>query len=263
MTKSLTKFLQEEQQAGRKAFVPYIMAGAQGLAALESEIRLLQQNGATLIELGVPFSDPVADGPVIQAAGAAARQAGTTLKKIIATLQALPQDLPPLVLMGYANSFFQYGYPKLVEDLQQTAVKGLIIPDLPLEHQDEFRPLLADSDLALIQLVTLTSPAERKKQLLAAAEGFVYAVTLNGTTGKGVTRTKKLLDYLAELQATSPVPVFAGFGIQTPEDVLRLTQVADGVVVGSTIVDSLAQAGAAATAQLLARMSAPLATDSV
>ena len=151
-SKTLTMKLKERQKQGKSLFVPYIMAGANGLERLPAEIELLATHGAAAIEIGVPFSDPVADGAVIQAAGMQALANGTTLKKIIAALQTIHSEVP-LVLMGYANSFFHYGIEQLANELKTTNVKGLIIPDLPFEHRSLVTPTFDAADLALITLV--------------------------------------------------------------------------------------------------------------
>lgn len=253
--KPLTAYLSAKKAAGEGLFIPYIMAGANGLEKLQEELHLLAQNGATAIEIGVPFSDPVADGPAIQLAGIAAREHGVTLKKIIATLQTIAIQIP-CILMGYANSFFHYGLTELVQDLAETPVTGIIIPDLPYEHRQLILPALADSHIALISLISLTSPAERIRTIVQTAEGFVYAVTVNGTTGSDQAYRESLDEHLRTLTAESPIPVVAGFGIATPEQVQRFQTCCDGVVVGSKIVTTLAEKGLTATGQLVAELSA-------
>lgn len=252
MKKSLTTYLQKKS-AAHKLFVPYIMAGANGLNQLEAEIRMLAENGADTIEIGIPFSDPVADGPVIQAAGIKSRERGTTFKKIVAQLQEIHAPVP-LILMGYANSFFAYGLQELALDLEETQVKGVIIPDLPFEHRDMVKPTLDEADIALIQLVTLTSSEERVTELLTEAEGFVYAVTINGITGADTNYQEQLDAHLGRICQKTELPVLAGFGVSAPEHVVRFNQACDGVVIGSKIVDSLEQAGVKATGELLAAL---------
>ncbi|MDU6524982.1 tryptophan synthase subunit alpha [Enterococcus devriesei] len=248
--KPLTKTLTEKAQT-EKLFVPYIMAGAQGLDNLPEEIAMLVEQGAAAIELGVPFSDPVADGPTIQAAGLRAFEHQVTLKKLIAVLQEIDSAVP-LILMGYSNSFFHYGIKQLVEELAGTDVQGLIIPDLPYEHRDLAVPELGD--IALLQLVSLTSPQERIQQLVAEAEGFIYAVTVNGITGTDQNFRQDLLDHLAQVKAVSKIPVLAGFGISRKEHVENFQQVCDGVVIGSKIVQSLQENGTKKTGELIAQI---------
>lgn len=253
MEKSLTTYLKQKKAAGEKIFVPYIVAGGNGLDQLAAEIQLLAENGATAIELGIPFSDPVADGPVIQKAALKAFKKGVTFKKIVASLQKIHSPVP-IILMGYANSFFHYGFDCLVKDLEATNVKGLIVPDIPYEHRDFILPQLANSDLAVIQLVSLTSPKERMKDLLAVGEGFIYAVTVNGTTGIDQNFQAQLDTHLAYIADQSPIPVLAGFGVSNRAQVERFNAACDGVIVGSKIVASLAQEERKATGQLVAEL---------
>ncbi len=238
--KTLTKHLKTKQQNGETIFVPYIMAGAQGLDQLESEISLLSDAGASAIELGIPFSDPVADGPVIQAAGLQALQKNVSLEKIIAQLKKI-KTTTPLILMTYFNPIFYFGLEKFIQELQETNVKGVIIPDLPFEHQGLLTPLLKDSDIALIPLVALTTPKERIVELVGAGEGFIYAVAVNGVTGIGREYQTSLDEHLAYIQSISDKPVLAGFGISTKEHVERFRQNCAGVIVGSKIVQLLSE----------------------
>lgn len=249
MKKTLTVYLQNKK-ADHSLFVPYIMAGANGLDKLESEIQMLAANGADAIEVGIPFSDPVADGPIIQAAGIKSRKLGTTFKKIIQKLQEF-QSPVPLILMGYTNSFFTYGLSQLSKDLANTQVKGVIIPDLPFEHRQLIKPTLDQADIALIQLVTLTSSEERVTELLTEAEGFVYAVTINGITGTDANYQDKLEHHLKKICQKADIAVLAGFGISNAEHVQQFNQLCDGVVIGSHIVASLSQSGVEETGRML------------
>lgn len=248
--KPLTETLKSRAET-EKLFVPYIMAGAQGLDKLEEEIAMLVDQGAAAIELGVPFSDPVADGPTIQAAGLRAFAQQVTLKKLVEKLQEIRSGAP-LILMGYSNSFFHYGIKELVEDLDGTDVQGFIIPDLPYEHRDLVLPNLRD--IALLTLVSLTSPIERIKKLTADAEGFIYAVTVNGITGTGQDFRNDLMTHLARIKSFSKIPVLAGFGISTNEHIKNFQQVCDGVVIGSKIVSSLERQGTEKTGEILAEI---------
>lgn len=236
--KSLTKHLTEKQQANETIVVPYIMAGAQGLDQLASEIQLLSEAGASAIELGIPFSDPVADGPVIQAAGLRALGNKVTLQKILQQLKKINTPTP-LVLMTYFNPIFTYGLEAFVQELAETRVVGLIIPDLPYEHQELVTPLLKDSDISLIPLIALTTPYERISELVEAGEGFIYAVVVNGITGTGRKYQKSLDEHLAYIQKISDKPVLAGFGVSSKEHVERFRKNCAGVIVGSKIVQLL------------------------
>ncbi|MHC5268930.1 tryptophan synthase subunit alpha [Enterococcus sp. LJL98] len=251
--KSLTVYLQEKKNRGEKLFIPYIVAGGNGLERLEDEINTLAENGATAIELGIPFSDPVADGPIIQKAAQEAFKHQVTFKKIVQFLRNMQAPVP-IILMGYANSFFHYGFEKLLADLASTDVKGLIIPDVPYEHRELILHPLAKTDIALIQLVTLTSTKERMQTLVNVGEGFIYAVTVNGTTGIGQTYRDSLNEHLAFITEISSIPVLAGFGVSNREQVARFNQVCDGVIVGSKLVASLAEDGVEATGKLVAEL---------
>lgn len=254
--KTLTKRMKAKQQKGETIFVPYLMAGAQGLDQLETEIQLLTQAGATAIEIGIPFSDPVADGPVIQAAGLRALHNEVTLTKIIKQLQR-SQTTTPLIIMTYFNPLFIYGVERFFKELGTTNVKGLIIPDLPFEHTSLVEPFLQQSDVALIPLVALTSSPERIVQLVTEAEGFVYAVAVNGVTGVGTTYQDCLDAHLALIQTNSELPVLAGFGISTRAQVERFRNSCAGVVVGSKIVQLLGEGNEDAVRVLVQALTKP------
>lgn len=241
MTKQRVKQAVETCNAqGHKAFVPYIMAGDGGLETLKPVILLLQEAGAAAIEVGIPFSDPVADGEVIQQAGERALEKGVTLRKIMQELASFKDEITvPLVMMTYLNPLLSYGLDKLAQDCENSGVYGLIVPDMPLEESALLTDALKETDVALIQLVSLTSPAERIEKIAKAAEGFIYAVTVNGITGVRDSFAENLESHLADLKQASNVPVLAGFGINTPEQVQSLGALADGVIVGSAIVKAL------------------------
>lgn len=225
---------------GDRAFVPYIMAGDGGLEALKTTILRLQAIGVTAIEVGIPFTDPVADGPTIELAGQRALQNGTTLKSVLATLTSFAQEITvPLVAMTYLNPILAYGAEKFARDAKQAGIYGVIIPDMPLEERDIIYSALQQEEIALIQLISLTSPAERIEKLAAASEGFIYAVTVNGITGARSNFANELEAHFAKLKAASTIPVLAGFGISTPEHVKKFASFSDGVIVGSKIVDAL------------------------
>ncbi|CAM4075357.1 tryptophan synthase subunit alpha [Lederbergia lenta] len=226
---------------GDKAFVPYIMAGDGGVDALKEQILFLQESGATAVELGIPFSDPVADGPVIQEAGLRALANGTTLSGILQSLDEWKESRTiPIVLMTYFNLIFAYGIEKFAKRCEEVGVDGLIIPDLPLEEEELVTPVFTDQKIALIRLVSPTSPKSRIERIAKKTEGFLYAVTVKGTTGARTQYEEGLSAYLQELQAFSAAPVLAGFGVSSPEQVKELGASCDGVIVGSKIVELLA-----------------------
>ncbi|MBU5595689.1 tryptophan synthase subunit alpha [Amphibacillus sp. MSJ-3] len=236
----LEQGLQETLANGDKIFIPYIMAGDGGLDQLPEQINFLAEAGATAIELGIPFSDPVADGPVIQAAGLRALKQGVNLSSILEILkQTKKQRSIPIVLMTYFNPIYAYGLETCIKDCAEAGVSGLIIPDLPLEEEGDLPELIASEGLALIRLATLTSSKERLTQIAERTTGFLYAVTVTGTTGERSKFIESIGHYLTELKAISKKPVIAGFGVSNPEQVKELSRYCDGVIVGSKIVISL------------------------
>lgn len=219
---------------------PYIMAGDGGLDQLEEQILFLQSCGVAAIELGIPFSDPVADGPTIQAAGERSLASGTTLARVLDTLRNFKQAPEiPIILMTYLNLIYTYGIDQFAHDCKQAGVDGVIIPDLPLEEESLVTPSLKKNSLSFIRLAALTSPKERLKQLAKRSEGFLYAVSVTGTTGTRATYEQEVTTYLHKLKETSPVPVLAGFGISTAQQAQDLSSACDGVIIGSTIVQLL------------------------
>lgn len=221
-----------------KAFVPYIMAGDGGLDCMVERIKLLEKFGATAIEVGVPFSDPVADGPTIQRAGIRALENGTTLKGIIEELGKARMEVNvPIVLMTYLNPIYRYGINKFVQDIRFAGVDGCIIPDLPIEEEGILTAQLEEAEIELIRLVTLTTPIERIKTIASKGKGFLYTVTIKGITGARSEYDSELNQFLQNVKAASPIPVFAGFGISNQEQIEDITKYCDGVIVGSKIVD--------------------------
>ncbi|MBQ0138351.1 MAG: tryptophan synthase subunit alpha [Kurthia sp.] len=240
MTKTLQIVIEALTATGEKAFIPYIMAGDGGFEKTREAILYLQDQGATAIEIGIPFSDPVADGPVIEAAGIRALKEGANLQNILALLQLLKPDVSiPLIIMTYLNPIIRYGIANFVKDAEAANIKGLIIPDMPMEESSLLTDYTATTDISLIQLVSLTSPKERMAKITKQAEGFVYAVTVNGTTGEKKEFGEALQTHLKQLKQTSQIPVLAGFGISTYETAIEMGKEIDGVIVGSTIVDAL------------------------
>lgn len=239
MTKKLQQVIEQHTIAGEKAFIPYIMAGDGGLEKTREQLLFLQQQGATAIEVGIPFSDPVADGPVIEAAGIRALKEGANLRNILALLQILKTDMNiPIIIMTYLNPIIRYSIEAFIKDAEAANIKGLIIPDMPLEESSLITDYTKTTDISLIQLVSLTSPQERIAKIVSAAEGFIYAVTVNGTTGNGNAFGETLHSHLKNLKQQSPIPVLAGFGISNRQTALKMGKYIDGVIVGSTIVNA-------------------------
>lgn len=227
-------------EQNEKAFIPYIMAGDGGLNILAERLSTLERFGATLIEVGVPFSDPVADGPTIQQAGIRALQNGTTLRGIIAELTKAREVVSiPIVLMTYLNPIYSYGISTFAQDIANAGVDGCIIPDLPIEEEELLAEELGNVGIELIRLVTLTSPSERIKEISSRGNGFLYTVTVKGITGTRNEFNQEVVEFLKRVKEISPIPVVAGFGISTEDQIKELTPHCDGVIVGSKIVDLL------------------------
>ncbi len=225
--------------AGRPAIVGFLTAGFPEKARFREHLRAVAA-GVDVVEIGVPFTDPMADGATIQRASHAALMQGVSLEWILGELRALaPKPKAPLLLMSYLNPLLAYGLERLPKDAGAAGVAGFIVPDLPYEESADLRAALGAESLALVQMVTPITPADRLRMLCAASEGFVYAVTMTGTTGKNVAVPDDVLAYLDRVRAVSPVPVCAGFGIRSREQVVRLKAHVDGVIVGSALVEVL------------------------
>lgn len=249
---------------GRKALVMFVSAGDPNLAVTETLIREICANGADVVELGVPFSDPMADGPTIQAASQRALAAGATLSGILDMVRRLRETIDtPFVLFSYYNVLFSYGMAKLARDAAAAGVDGMLVVDVPFEEMGEIRPDLERNQLHLISLLAPTTPPERAKRILAQAEGFVYYITVTGVTGARSELPENLAEELAQIVAVSTVPVVAGFGISSPEMAQSVAAHADGVVVGSALVKRLnaaetIEAGIADCAQFVASLAESL-----
>lgn len=228
---------------GRAALMPYMMAGypdrETGLAVAEAYV----ESGADLIELGVPFSDPLADGPTIHAAATKALEAGATLRTALEVCEAVA-DRVPVVFMAYANMVLAQGG---AEDFAQMAraagAAGVIVPDLPLDESDEVREAFDSAGLALVPLLAPTTPAERRKRICEAARGFVYVVSTVGTTGERTEVPAALTELVEATKAEAATPVAVGFGIGTPEQAAQVGEIADGVIIGSRLVRAAGEGG--------------------
>ncbi|MCP3177153.1 MAG: tryptophan synthase subunit alpha [Desulfuromonadales bacterium] len=225
------------KEKGERALVPFLTAGDPDLARTEELIHALVDAGADIIELGVPFSDPMADGPTIQASSERALAAGTTLAGILESVRHVRQHTNiPIVLMGYYNQVFRYGPERFCADAAKAGVDGLLLVDLPPEEAEEIGEALQTSGLHLITLLAPTTPSDRAMRLAAAAEGYLYYVSMTGVTGSRTIDAAAIAENVAELKAKSPVPIAVGFGIATPDDAKAVAGFADAVVVGSALV---------------------------
>ena len=223
--------------SGEPALVAYLTAGFPARALFRAHVRALA-DAADVVEIGVPFTDPMADGVTIQRASLAALAQGVSLRWILQELSAIGTLPAPLLLMSYLNPLLAFG-PELAAHAAAAGVAGFIVPDLPLDESSELRAALGAQGLALVQMVTPVTRPERLRQLCAGSQGFVYAVTMTGTTGKNVAVPEDVVHYLDAVRALAPVPVCAGFGIRSRAQVERLRGHVDGVVVGSALVEVL------------------------
>ena len=231
--------LEQLKSSGNKAFVAYIMAGDGGLDRLKEQVQYLQKAGVTAIEIGIPFSDPVADGPTIEAAGNRALKQGVTLQKVLEELQSWTFQVEiPLLVMTYLNPVLKFGVERFAVECGKAGVSGVIIPDLPFEHKQLVQPHVDKEGIKLIQLVTLTTTDVRLDAILSEAEGFVYAVTVKGITGSRDEMSEEVKAFMRKVRDKSPVPVYAGFGISKSSHVDLLRDDVDGFIVGSAIVEA-------------------------
>jgi tryptophan synthase alpha chain len=232
----------------RAALMPYLMGGFPDLERSLAIGRAYADAGAALVELGVPFSDPLADGPVVHSAGTAALRAGATLSGVLEIGARLAQSLP-IVVMCYANPIYARGLERFADQLVQAGASGLIVPDLPLEEAEAVREVCDSRGLALVPLVAPTTPEARLEQIGRRARGFIYAVSLTGTTGERASVDGGLRGLVSRAGAHAEVPVAVGFGISTPDHARAAVQAgADGVIVGSRLVRAAAEADDPATA---------------
>jgi tryptophan synthase alpha chain len=223
---------------GEPALVAFLTAGYPSAARFREHLTAVA-SASDVVEIGVPFTDPMADGVTIQRSSQEALRQGVSLRWILAELGAMQRPAAPLVLMSYLNPLLNYGYAKLAADAARAGVCGFIVPDLPFDEGEELRAALAAAGVAMVQMVTPVTTAERMARVCAASEGFVYAVTMTGTTGRRVAVPESMLQYLAAARHAARVPLCAGFGIRSREQVLRLAGSVDGVIVGSALVEVL------------------------
>lgn len=223
------------REQGRAALMPYMMGAFPDREAARSIARAYADSGADLIELGVPFSDPLADGPVIHAAATAALEAGATLETALEACSEVAERVP-VVAMCYSNMILATGEAEFAARLAEAGAAGAIVPDLPLHEGAGIREALSAAGLALVPLVAPTTPDDRRREICASAEGFVYVVSTVGVTGERGEIPAELAALVETVRAEAEVPVAVGFGISTPEQVGEVGRIADGVIVGSRLV---------------------------
>ncbi len=233
--------LNQLKEKNQKAFITYTTAGLPDLEGTKKLIRAQEEAGVDLIELGVPFSDPVADGPVIQNASYQAICKGITLKKVFHIVEQMREEgvKIPIIFMMYYNTVLHYGVKEFVKKCNEAGVDGLIIPDLPLEEQDEINEYLNLSDATI--LIQLVSPVSGKRipKILENARGFVYCVSSMGVTGQAAAFHREVIFYLTQVKEVSKIPVMMGFGIREAQDVAPMKDIIDGAIVGSHFITLL------------------------
>jgi tryptophan synthase alpha chain len=236
---SISAAIRSAVEKGSPALVGYLTAGFPTRRQFKENLAAVAA-ACDVVEIGVPFSDPMADGTTVQRASFVAIADGVTLPWILEQLKSIqPRHRAPILLMSYLNPLLAYGLDALPRDSAQAGVAGFIVPDLPFEESGDLAQALAGEGMALVQMVTPVTPPERLAMLCSRAEGFVYAVTMTGTTGKSVDVPAEVLAYMDRVKRCSNVPVCAGFGIRSRQQVARFAPHVDGVVVGSALVETL------------------------
>jgi tryptophan synthase alpha chain len=241
MTERIDLRFQRLAAERRAALVTYIMSGDPDAGTSLGILRALPKAGADVIELGMPFTDPMADGPEIQAAGLRALEAGQTLRATLKMVRAFRTDEQetPIVLMGYFNPIYVYGVEAFLRDAKQAGVDGLIVVDCPPEEDDELCLPARQAGLAFIRLATPTTDDGRLPAVLANTSGFVYYVSITGVTGSAAPDPKAVAEAIARIKRHTPLPVVAGFGVKNAESASTIAAAADGVVVGSSLVEAV------------------------
>ncbi len=234
----ITAAIRAASREAGPALVGYLTAGFPSRERFAEHVHALARS-VDVLEIGVPFTDPMADGVTVQRSSQAALAQGVTLEWILGELQAMPRVPVPVLLMSYLNPLLAFGQSRLPQAAVRAGVSGFIVPDLPFDESSPLGDALAGEGLALVQMVTPVTRPERLAQLCEVSEGFVYAVTMTGTTGKTVAVPPATLEYLDRVRARSKIPVCAGFGIRSAEQVARLRGHVDGVIIGSALVEVL------------------------
>ncbi len=233
----------EEAFAKGKAFIPFFTCGDPDLATTEECVREAVKNGADLIELGIPFSDPTAEGPVIQQASERALSGGVNTEKIFDLVRKLREDISvPMVFMTYSNVIYSYGAERFMEKCAEVGIDGLILPDLPFEEKEEFLPVCRQHGVSLISMIAPTSE-NRIAMIAGEAEGFLYVVSSLGVTGMRSEIRTDLKSMIDVVRKSTKIPCAIGFGISTPEQAAKMSALSDGAIVGSAIVKLLAEYG--------------------
>ncbi len=260
MTQRLNETFARRKAKGGAAFVAYIMGGDPDRATSQKVLNALPEAGVDIIELGMPFTDPAADGPTIEEAGLRSLAAGTTLLSVLEMAAEFRKtnDTTPLIIMGYCNPVHHMGYGKFAKAAKEAGIDGAIIVDLPPEEDTELRAAFEVHDLALIRLATPTTDDARLPRVVKGTKGFVYYVSMTGITGAKLdtagTGANSIKDQVGKIREASGLPVVVGFGVKTPDHAKSIAEHADGVVVGSAIVKALHEDGASAALALTASL---------
>jgi tryptophan synthase alpha chain len=235
---SIAEKFKELKAKNEAALILYLTGGYPNLSVSMKTVKTLAESGADIIEIGIPFSDPIADGPTIQESSHTSLMKGTTLKRIISNVKKLEINTP-LVFMSYLNPLLAYGKEEILRDMNNCNVSGLIIPDLPVEEASEWIDLSKEHNIELIFLLTLTSPPRRRKQIAKESRGFIYCVSVLGTTGVRNEMPTYLDKLLKDTRKITDMPLALGFGISTAEQIESLRDKVDGVILGSRIIEAI------------------------
>ena len=240
---ALAELFASLDRSGRAALAPFVTAGDPDMETSLAVLESLDRAGASLVELGVPYSDPIADGPVIQSSYTRALAAGFTLERLFELSRAATQRVRmPILAMASYSLIFRRGIDRFVGDAQAAGLAGFVVPDLPLEESDQLDAACRQAGLALVRLVTPTTPPERAEAIARRSTGFLYCVSVAGVTGARTELPAGLIERVEWLRTKTDVPILVGFGISSPEQVRAVARVADGVIVGSALVRHLADA---------------------
>ena len=249
---AIDTLFQELRKTGRKALMPFVTAGDPDLEFTAEVIRRLAAQGCSLCELGIPYSDPIADGPVIQASYTRALDKKIKLAEILAMLGRLTPELPaPIVTMVSYAIIYRHGLEEYVAEAKAAGVAGAIVPDLPVEESGPMAEICRREDFGLIHLITPTTPRDRARRIAERTTGFIYYVSVTGITGERTELPPEIVENVARLREDTSLPICIGFGISRPEHVRMLAPVADGLIVGSAIVRHIAEAATKPREQVL------------
>jgi len=237
VTSRIDKTFKRLKKEGKKAFIPYIMAGDPSLQRTKDIVLLFEKCGADIVELGVPFSDPLADGPTIQRASERALKNGLTLRKVISLVKDVRQKTQiPIVLMTYYNPVFKYRENDFIKDAKDAGVDGVIVPDLPPDEAEDFIKISKKTSLNTIFLLAPTSTEDRIKKVIRVSSGFIYYVSITGITGATLLLDGSMEALISNIKKYTDKPIAVGFGVSTPLEATAVAKVSDGVIVGSAIV---------------------------